>query len=140
MNWKTIVAAMFILAVSPLHGQPYTNLVFEGGGIRGIAYVGALEVLDETKILPGIERVAGTSAGAIAALTVSLGYKPTEIEKIIYDTKIQKFNDGKFFFIGGINRMNQKYGWYRGEAFSKWLGEIIKAKTGNAEITFRELT
>jgi NTE family protein len=139
MNRKIILASIFILVVSSLHGQGYTNLVFEGGGIRGIAYVGALEVLDESNILPGIARVAGTSAGAIAALTVSLGYKPSEIEKIIYDTKIQKFNDGKFFFIGGINRMNQKYGWYRGEAFSKWLGQIIKAKTGKIDITFREL-
>lgn len=139
MNLKNIFAAIFTLVASSLHGQRYTNLVFEGGGIRGIAYVGALEVLNESKILPGIERVAGTSAGAIAALTVSLGYEPSEIEKIIYDTKIQKFNDGKFFFIGGINRMNQKFGWYRGEAFSKWPGEIIRAKTGKTDITFREL-
>jgi NTE family protein len=139
MGRTLIFAAISILAISSLNAQSCTNLVFEGGGIRGIAYVGALEVLDEAKILPGITRVAGTSAGAIAALTVSLGYQPSEIEKIIYDTKIQKFNDGKFFFIGGINRMNQKYGWYRGAAFTKWLGEIIKAKTGNADITFREL-
>lgn len=96
-------------------------------------------MLDDEKILPGIKRVAGTSAGAIAALTVALGYTPSEIEKIIFDTRIQKFNDGKFFFVGGISRVNQKYGWYRGEAFTKWLGELIKAKTGNADITFREL-
>jgi NTE family protein len=25
----------------------FKNLVFEGGGVKGIAYVGALEVLDE---------------------------------------------------------------------------------------------
>ncbi|MBQ0128550.1 MAG: patatin-like phospholipase family protein, partial [bacterium] len=42
----------------------FRNLVFEGGGVRGIAYAGALEVLEEEKILRKIKRVAGTSAGA----------------------------------------------------------------------------
>lgn len=117
----------------------YENLIFEGGGVRGIAYVGALQVLYEEKVLSGIRRVGGTSAGAIAALTVSLGYTPLEIEKIIYDTRIEKFNDGRCFFVGGLSRLNKKYGWYRGEAFSKWLGQLIEVKTGNASTTFREL-
>jgi NTE family protein len=139
MNKNRLLALTLTLVSFGISAQPYTNLVFEGGGIRGIAYTGALRTLEEQRILPQIKRVAGTSAGAIAALTVSLRYTPADIEKIIYDTKLQKFNDGKFFFIGGINRMNQKYGWYRGEAFSKWLAEIIRAKTGNADITFLEL-
>ena len=119
--------------------QRYTNLVLEGAGIRGVAYVGAIKELEQQHVLENINRVGGTSAGAIAALTLSLGYSSTEIEKIIYNTKLQKFNDGKFFFIGGISRMNKNYGWYRGNAFTKWLEEIIVAKTGNADITFQEL-
>ena len=43
----------------------FRNLVFEGGGVKGIAYVGALEVLDQEGILKDIKRVAGTSAGAM---------------------------------------------------------------------------
>ncbi len=34
---------------------PITNLVLEGGGVKGIAYVGALEVLDELKKLAKIK-------------------------------------------------------------------------------------
>ena len=49
----------------------FKNLVFEGGGVKGIAYVGALEVLDREGILNDIERVAGTSAGAMVAVMVS---------------------------------------------------------------------
>ena len=52
-------------------GSPFRNLVFKGGGVRGIAYMGALEVLEEEGILADIERVAGTSSGAIAATVVS---------------------------------------------------------------------
>ena len=43
----------------------FRNLVFEGGGVKGIAYAGAIGVLEERDILAGIQRVAGTSAGAI---------------------------------------------------------------------------
>ena len=44
----------------------FRNLVFEGGGVKGIAYAGAVAVLEDKGILPGIRRVAGTSAGAIS--------------------------------------------------------------------------
>lgn len=45
----------------------YKNLVLEGGGIRGLAYPGALQVLEGKGVLKNINRVAGTSAGAIIA-------------------------------------------------------------------------
>ncbi len=50
----------------------YRNLVFKGGGVRGIAYLGALKYLYEHELMSTIERVAGTSAGAITALGVAL--------------------------------------------------------------------
>jgi len=59
---------------------PFKNLVFKGGGIRGIAYLGALEVIDKKGILEKSENVAGASAGAITALLVSLGYNFEEIK------------------------------------------------------------
>ena len=45
----------------------YKNLVFSGGGILGIAYLGALDYLYKTHLIHPIEKVAGTSAGAITA-------------------------------------------------------------------------
>jgi NTE family protein len=115
------------------------NLVFEGAGIRGIAYAGAIEVLEEKDMLKKIERVGGTSAGAITAMLLSIGYNAEEITKIVSSTSFKKFNDGRFFFVGGINRMNKYYGWYRGKQFEKWLDKLIIAKTGNANINFGEM-
>lgn len=60
---------------------PFKNLVFKGGGVRGIAYLGALEVLAEKGILEKAENVAGASAGAITALLVSLGYSFEDIKE-----------------------------------------------------------
>src|SRR4030095_8111256 len=131
-----------VLAFQFIQAQPppaIKNLVFEGAGVRGIAYCGAVQEMESKKMMEGIERVGGTSSGAIIALTISLGYSGKEIENIISTTKFKKFNDGSFFFIGGINRLNKYYGWYKGKKMGKWLGKIIEQKTGNPDITFEEL-
>jgi len=115
------------------------NLVFEGAGIRGIAYCGAIHEMETAGMLQHIEKVGGTSAGAIVALTISLGYTGQEIQEIIAGTHFKKFNDGSYFFAGGINRMNKYFGWYRGQKIEDWFEELIFQKTGNADITFEEL-
>lgn len=131
-----------VLAFQLIYGQPaptIKNLVFEGAGVRGIAYCGAVQEMESKKLMDGIERVGGTSSGAIIALTISLGYSGKEIENIISKSNFKKFNDGGFFFIGGINRLNKYFGWYKGKKIGKWLEKMIKEKTGNENITFEEL-
>ena len=131
-----------VLAFHFIHAQTppiIKSLVFEGAGVRGIAYCGAVQEMESKKMMDGIERVGGTSSGAIIALTISLGYSGKEIENIISKTNFKKFNDGGFFFIGGISRLNKYFGWYKGKKAEKWLEKMIKEKTGNENITFEEL-
>ncbi|MBD1398912.1 patatin-like phospholipase family protein [Pontibacter sp. JH31] len=116
------------------------NLAFEGAGIRGIAYAGVIDVLEKNDRLGQVQKVGGTSAGAITALMVSLGYTSTEIADLISSTQFRKFNDGRFMFPGGIARMKNLYGWYRGDRFTEWTAKIIEAKTANPDITFEELS
>jgi NTE family protein len=134
---------LLLLLVFSLHymiAQPlYKNLVFEGGGVRGLAYAGAIKALDEKGVLSSIERTAGTSAGSIAALLISVGYNSNEIDSIMRGLNIEKFNDGGGMFIGGLNRMKNEYGYYKGVAFEKWVGKLIEQKTGNDSLTFHEL-
>jgi NTE family protein len=110
------------------------NLVFKGGGVLGIAYAGAIEALEKEGILSQVKRTAGTSAGAVAAVLISLGYSSTEIVKVLGDTNFRKFQDD-------INplKLTKKYGLYRGERLLKWLQELIHQKTGNKNLTFAEL-
>ena len=137
---KTLII-FFSLTTSICYAQEriVNNLVFEGAGIRGIAYAGVLEEFEKGKLLGGISKVGGTSAGAIIALPLALGYSAKEINELIYKTNFNKFNDGRFLFFGGIHRMKKTYGWYRGEKFNEWLEELIAKKTDNPEITFAEL-
>ena len=115
------------------------NLVFEAAGIRGIAYCGAIKEMESQQLLNSVEKVAGTSSGAIMALAVSLGYSAAEIENLIGNTNFKKFNDGNFLFVGGIGRVKKYFGWYKGKKLEKWLAEMIEHKAGNADITFEEL-
>ena len=52
--------------------QLAADLVLEGGGVKGIALVGAISVLEERGY--GFRRVAGTSAGAIVGALVAAGH------------------------------------------------------------------
>ena len=53
------------------------DLVFEGGGAKGSAFVGALEVLQQAGHTH--RRLIGTSAGAITATLLAAGYTPQEM-------------------------------------------------------------
>ncbi|HWM94080.1 MAG TPA: patatin-like phospholipase family protein [Thermoanaerobaculia bacterium] len=53
------------------------DIVFEGGGAKGSAFVGALEALHENG--HSHRRLIGTSAGAITATLIAAGYTPREL-------------------------------------------------------------
>jgi NTE family protein len=116
---------------------PYRNLVFEGGGVKGIAYGGALEVLEQSQITPQIERVAGTSAGAITATMVALGYTASEFIEIMMNLDFSKFEDGSD--IGGPVRLIEHYGWFKGDYFLNLMQSYIGQKAGDARATFADL-
>ena len=139
---KIIIGFIVIFICASLLAQRnpvIKNLVFEGAGLRGIAYCGAIAEMEARNMMGSIEKVGGTSSGAIVALAISLGYSGKEIQNIISETSFRKFNDGRYFFIGGINRTNKYFGWYRGLKFENWLEKIISQKTGDADITFEDL-
>lgn len=117
----------------------FKNLVFEGGGVRGIAYVGALEVLDNEGILKNIKRVAGTSAGAMVAVLVGLNYTASEISEVLWSLNFQKFLDDSFGCARDFDRLINEYGWYKGDFFRNLMADLIKDKTGNGEATFKDL-
>ena len=127
----------------------YRNLVFKGGGVRGIAYMGALEVLDEYRIIENIERVAGTSAGAIAAAMLSLRLPITETRDLFNSLELSRIPQStkkprrwklpRFAEEENYRRFLTRYGWYSSEYFYEWLKETIASQCdGNGRATFSE--
>ena len=117
----------------------FRNLVFEGGGVRGIAYVGAMQVLSQRDMLKDILRVGGTSAGAINALIFALGYSIQEQRDILQSTDFRKFMDDSFGVIRDVRRLAKSFGWYKGDFFAGWIGKLIKQRLGNEQATFKDL-
>ena len=128
----------------------YRNLVFKGGGVRGIAYMGALEALEQEGILQKIDRVAGSSAGAIAATLACFRLPVDETIKRFNSLDLARVpqtsvNENERYKIPhlsnteNIRRLVEKFGWYSSAYFHKWLGDVIASQCGhNPRATFND--
>lgn len=82
-----IIAALLFTASNlqagraALDERPRIGLVLSGGGARGLAHVGVIQVLEEMKI--PVYCIAGTSMGAIVGGIYASGMSPADLEKFI---------------------------------------------------------
>ncbi|MDF2840987.1 MAG: hypothetical protein K0Q99_1759 [Clostridia bacterium] len=117
----------------------FKNLIFEGGGVKGIAYIGALSVLEQKGVLKNIKRVGGASAGAIIALLLALEYSVAEIKEIMWSMDLERFMDSSWGVIRNTDRLLKEFGWYKGDYFQNWISDLVEKKTGSKLTTFQEL-
>lgn len=114
--------------------------VFEGGGVKGIAFVGAICCLEEA----GYEwaRLAGTSAGSIIAALLAAGYTGAELKNIIMNINYTKLLDkSRINYIPGIGKaisLIKDNGIYPGFFIENWLKGLFetKGKTKFKDIIF----
>ena len=72
-------------AMMPHKGQPSIGLALSGGGARGLAHVGVLQVLEENNI--PIAVVAGTSMGAYVGALHAAGFNTQDLESLAREIK-----------------------------------------------------
>jgi NTE family protein len=106
------------------------DLVLEGGGVKGIALVGAISVLEERGY--SFHRVAGTSAGAIVGALVAAGFSAPELHSIMQAVEYPKFQDGGPLdhagLFGKAIELVFEHGIYKGEYLKSWLHEQLRTK------------
>ena len=117
----------------------FRSLIFEGGGVKGIAYAGALEELEKRGITNDVTRIAGTSAGAITAALVALGASAKYVGDAVGGTNFRSFMDSSFGLVRDTNRLLSDYGWFKGDAFGEWMRKQTYALTDNPSLTFGQL-
>lgn len=108
--------------------QQVADLVLEGGGVKGIALVGAVEVLEEYGY--HFKRVAGTSAGAIVGALIAAGVPAPELVKIMASLHYPDFRDGSWYtrsLPGKAFAVATRLGVYRGDHLKTWLQEHLDA-------------
>lgn len=113
------------------------SLVFEGGGIKGLCYVGALEELEHKGKLDvrNIRNVGGTSAGAIIATLIASNHSVVEIKDILFRMDWKKLKDGNWKWY----RLIKNYGLYKGDHFEKFINRILYNKLKLRNPTFRQM-
>lgn len=80
----------------------YRNIVFEGGGMKGIAHIGALKALsrhgyyDESTQRYEFDGMSGSSIGCVFALVTALDISPQQLEHYV-------FNDLDFYSVFSKN-------------------------------------
>ncbi|HYK72292.1 MAG TPA: patatin-like phospholipase family protein, partial [Pseudoneobacillus sp.] len=112
--------------------------VFSGGGVKGIALIGAVAGIEQKGLT--FNRVAGTSAGSIIAAFVAAGYKSEEIFNMMDEINLTDFLDArKAFILAPITKWILLYwrlGLYKGVALEKWIAAKLAARGIR---TFRDL-
>ena len=83
---RSLLSLGVLLSATPVQAQddrshegPRIGLVLSGGGARGAAHIGVLEVLEELQV--PIDSISGTSMGAIVGGLYAVGLSPAEIRE-----------------------------------------------------------
>ena len=118
---------------------PFKNIVFEGGGVRAIAYGGTLKVLEKKGIIDNLQKFAGTSAGALTALMLLIGYRSGEIVQTLMDFDFGSLLDDSWGITADIYRLYKKYGYHRGIYLTKFIKKLLEQKNYSPNITFTQL-
>jgi NTE family protein len=110
--------------------------VFSGGGVKGIAFGGAIQAAEEAGYTEW-QRLGGTSAGAIAALALAVGYDARGLRSALEHTDYRRIADygGPF---GRVVNYFRRHGLTRGRALREWIESLI-ADSPRPARTFGEL-
>jgi len=131
------------------------SLVFSGGGIKGLAYVGAIKALEEKQLFQNVKRFAGASAGAITAALLAIGMGADELDEqmssVDFSTFLQKSNVNIEALVDSpteelilkgpevIFDEVKKRGLCDGSVFVQWLTSMFKLKGFDETTTFADL-
>lgn len=134
--------------------------VFQGGGCKAIAYIGAYKTAYERGVF--FSELAGTSAGSIIAALIAAGAKPEYMEKVVKDLDFKTFVGGykkanyleiclnkmllpkpyrryaKYLSVSGLF---QNYGFFSTDAIENFIDVHLQELTGlKRSVTFEDLT
>jgi NTE family protein len=110
------------------------RIIFSGGGVRGMAHIGALEELEKAGLLIHVREWIGVSAGSILALMLSVGYSLREL-----GTFCREFDFTQVVDLDDATGWLFKLGMDTGERLKRLIEALLKEKGFSVELTFSEL-
>lgn len=121
--------------------KKFRNLVFSGGGTKGVAFLGVLLYLCENEYKEDdIDKIGGTSIGALFSFLLCIGYKFVDlVDLLLY--KMPDFVDSyidNINYLKLLNNLINKNGVIDTDDFDVLLLSVIAEKV-DPNITFKEL-
>jgi len=108
------------------------DAVFEGGGVRGIGFVGAIKKFEEAGYR--FRHVAGSSAGAIVASLIVAGYTADEMYEELAKISFEDFKTSGSVWqkaigpIGLLINANKNFGLHSTKQFEDWIEKLLSKK------------
>ena len=99
------------------------SLIVKGGGVKGLAFAGALLELEKYF---SFDTFVGTSAGAIVSILLGAGYNPKELVQILSDKDFRDFRDAKGLAI--LINFLKTGGLYPGNQIESWINDLLARK------------
>jgi len=126
------------------HGQLAADGVFSGGGIKGLAFAGALTATEEAGYSEWHE-LAGTSAGAITAMALAAGYDAGLLTKTLdaFDFGLIADYGSPIHVLGAVRDLVFHESIVKGDELTNWIEELLESSPGKGisrTTTFGELT
>lgn len=117
--------------------QVVKTLVFSGGGVKGISYIGVYKKLEELHkdgvIELDIKTVAGVSIGALVSFAYAMGYNAKELEDIVLELDLDKLRDVR------IKYLFSKWGLESGKKLMETFESLLEKKGHSKDATFEAL-
>ncbi|HET7546178.1 MAG TPA: patatin-like phospholipase family protein [Usitatibacter sp.] len=146
------VASLAAFACAAAQARPRIGLVLGGGGARGAAHLGVLEVLEELHV--PVDCIAGTSMGALVGGAYAAGVAPREVESLVKDADwLTMFDDSAGrravnvrrkelddrFYAGaevGVSRSGLRFreGAVSGEKLKLFFNRLVRSDLGDRSI------
>ena len=152
MRRALLALALLVPLAALAQATPRIGLVLGGGGARGGAHLGVLEVLEELRV--PVDCIAGTSMGALVGGAYAAGVSPGEIKELVGKTDwVTMFDDSAGrdqvnirrkelddrFYSGlefGVSRDGIKFreGAVAGEKLKLFFNQLVRADLGDRPI------
>lgn len=112
---------------------------FEGAGVTGVVYTGAMKALHEKNLLGKVKRFAGTSSGAIVAAGAALGYRGDELIEIALDQSFRSFCRTNGTWLRKLRHNLERDGLFSGGEMRRWVNNLCARRIGQSGLTFADL-
>lgn len=115
------------------------RLVLSGGGARIICHAGALKALQEAGKMVAVREYIGSSAGAIAAMALAIGYSIQELTDHLLAFNFSELQDPNAFDVDNIMSFLDTNGLDNGDTMLAYFAHILEQRGFSPRLTFAQL-